>query len=725
MTKRAISPTPTTRRIKPDPINMSKLTITNLNDSEVIHQACTIVSGKCPNFDYAEETNFITISSSDDVTQTSHTQNWPVAQGKWKALVMLSPGENKLIFNLHHVGAVTDTIELKVTYQPLLQLPPLHLAILVAKDSPLLMDCPSSKYGGISTAHSSIEAAISKLRLSAYMWQALTAEDMRQKGLGRRSFRLDEEWAPNTNLQMTHQYAHAPSSTHMGSVAKVHIVKSERTVAQLRDSNVAQQNHHGSRRDALHEYFEAALKAHGPPFDSSCRPVVAGMMLDSHYDTDQSLILGHAALGCHKPDGISLGIFGSHLAYSWPRFMEEIPACLTDVRPTGDTVGNDNGECDTMRNACFVGQGAFLHEVGHAFGADHTTGIMARGYSKDWGRNFLANRSDGRDKNEAKWDLQDVLRFKLLPHFRLPGDDPSTKEFKNAEVRIEVAIDSDYEDDENENDGLVVSSSGGLARVSIQNGDDEENLYNILDHKSTHFILRSIRTKFDNEKPLKIHALAMNGKVRVVDAWKLLGQGRSYIRIPNSDIKLRKQSAISTDFNESDDGEFQSWAFLLRERGADGQLHRATSIDLRVGCIMDGAVVYYADGHHANCGPMRNRRTGQAHSFGGHASESHDIPANETITKVEVATRSDPGWGTLAGIRMTLSNGDSWGHLNADEGSESVVTLQPREDEVIIGLYGNSCGHSGFTFEFGILTAPESVDLPEQVYNMSELKNSD
>ena len=41
-------------------------------------------------------------------------------------------------------------------------------------------------------------------------------------------------------------------------------------------------------------------------------------------------------------------MFGSHLTYSWPRFLEEVPACLTDTRPPGDKVGNDNGECGTM-----------------------------------------------------------------------------------------------------------------------------------------------------------------------------------------------------------------------------------------------------------------------------------------------------------------------------------------------------------------------------------------
>jgi hypothetical protein len=44
----------------------------------------------------------------------------------------------------------------------------------------------------------------------------------------------------------------------------------------------------------------------------------------------------------------------------------------------------------TAWEACSVDQGALLHEVGHAFGSLHTTGIMARGYSQHWPKNFLS-----------------------------------------------------------------------------------------------------------------------------------------------------------------------------------------------------------------------------------------------------------------------------------------------------------------------------------------------
>ena len=166
------------------------------------------------------------------------------------------------------------------------------------------------------------------------------------------------------------------------------------------------------------DYFLAALRGYGGPFTSSVRPVVAGLILDSHYSPTQDMILAHAALGCSNLNGISLGMLGSHLTYSWPRFLEEVTSCLLDTTVPGDNVGNDNNECGTCWEACSIGQGAFLHEVGHAFGASYSSGIMRRGYAQHWPRNFLTQTAfcsstkcagvlviDGETNNRAQWDL--------------------------------------------------------------------------------------------------------------------------------------------------------------------------------------------------------------------------------------------------------------------------------------------------------------------------------
>ncbi|EME80780.1 uncharacterized protein MYCFIDRAFT_35595 [Pseudocercospora fijiensis CIRAD86] len=696
------------RRIQPQPTTMAEFMVDNVADGEVVHQACLLVTGTCPMFANSKD-DYVSVDCRDSMGSRSQI-SFPVAYGKWKALVLLQSGINELEFKLHHTGGISFTSRLEINYQPLLQVPPLHLAIMLAKDSPLLIDCPPAKYGARSSAHSSLDAAIAKLRTTALMWQALTAEDMRQKGLGRRSFRLEEEWT-STTLSLSSIASKGAQGVQMGSVPKVHIIRTNYTVDALRDQNIAQQNARGDHREHLHKIFTDALKAHGGPFDSSCRPVVAGLILDSHYDIEQDLILGHAALGCHNANGISLGIFGSHTTYSWPRAMDEITSCLTDPMVPGDTVGNDNNECNTMAQACFVGQGAFLHEVGHAFGADHTTGIMARGYSEFWGHAFLpANTPD----HQAKWDLQDALRFKCKPHFRLPGDEPVTAASLDAGITIEI------DTDENGAEILRIYSSAGLALVRItKNGAPTENI--VLMNPSSFGICSEYRTStldlINRTFPFEISALSLNGNQKLIkNAWNLF-LSKPYINIPGTSLRLRKQSIKSTameseTYNPDDHLE---WCVLLHKRSSNGQIIRATSIDLRVGCTFDGAVLYYSDGTHANCGPPPPYTIN-----GGHASEHHTLPQTSRITKVEIGENG--GWGGLDGIRMYLENGERWGEINCRD--EDIHVLRPGEGEKIVGFFG-TCGKVGgdFTVEFGILTRPEEGEVPDCVWDMEELQN--
>jgi hypothetical protein len=47
----------------------------------------------------------------------------------------------------------------------------------------------------------------------------------------------------------------------------------------------------------------------------------------------------------------------------------------------------------------------------------------------------------------------------------------------------------------------------------------------------------------------------------------------------------------------------------------------------------------------------------------------------------------------------------------------------PEDNEVIVGFYGHSEPRSGYTYEFGILTAPKALELPDVVYDLPELRN--
>jgi hypothetical protein len=562
----------------------------------------------------------ISVSVQDPAGCSAFPQQFTaLEQGLFKVLVLLSPGENKFTFRLVTADGTGDGAHvLNITYIPLLQNPPLHLAIMIAKDSPLLIDCPPAKGGSISSAHSSLDAAIAKFRMSAYQWQALTAEDMWTKGLGRRSFRLEEEWAADTtSREFVHSLHDAAlyQSGAMRSTAKIHLVRSSKTVAEICDDQLAQQNQSAHSKDKISDYFLEALKTYGGPFESSAHPIVAGMILDSHYSLSQDLILGHAALGCHNPNGISLGMFGSHLTYSWPRFLEEVSFCLRDTRSPGDTVGNDCGECHTMWEACSIGQGAFLHEVGHAFGAPHTTGIMARGYAQDWPKSFLARTAycahtnkegfvviDGETENEARWDIRDALSFRMLPHFRLPGDKQFQEYIKSAAPTVKANMEGHGEWT------LCVSSAYDIARVQFN--DKTEPFPSVTQpEQMASYTKKSLEARFDTTEPLRLHVLGLNGKEKVVrNVWRLFRQlSQTQIRIPGSELVLHKRSVTSIDLEEgNNDNKFWEWATLLEHRTESGDIKYATKVEVCTGCILDGAYVHL-NGSRINCGPWRNK----------------------------------------------------------------------------------------------------------------------
>lgn len=698
------------------------------------------MTGKCASHEEFGDTLLVTVK--DAFSQASPVSTWPMSQGYFKAMVLLCAGRNTITLEMRNNNATKATANLNVDYVPLLQLPPLHLAIMIAKDSPLVMDCPEYKAGGLTTAHSDLDAAIAKLRIAAYMWQALTAEDMRAKGLERRSFRLEEEYGIDTTRRTSFRYR-LDRSKAMGTVPKIHIVRSDKTVAELLEPNVAQQNEQGRDRDALHRYFENALKVHGGVFNSASRPIVAGLILDSAFSIEQNLLLGHAALGCHKPDGTSLGVFGSHLMYSWPRFLDEIPSCLTDTTPPGDFVCNDNGECGTCWEAASIGQGAFLHEVGHAFGAPHTTGIMARGYAQDWPKSFIAETAycaakgtdgatviPGVTSNDATWAMRDAMAFRCLPHFRLPGDPELTQEERHAFPSIRPLF-----SETDEADKIIIDCKVGLAQIEINNGTLHEtwNYDPSLASPPIEPVTLDLQ-KFDRSEPLRIGALSKNGRANTIpNAWKLLHR-KSSIRIQNSNIILQKQSVMrdssdvddnDTDMDDDDDDEDSEpdtrhhWTVLLREKGPSGVVSRANAVDLRVGCVFDGAVVYYEDGHSTPCGHRWDSR-GRRHEFGGHASQKLDLPQDAEIVKVEV---NKAGWGSrvLGGVRVTLSNGVVAGELNVRGSEEGMVeVLEVADGEKIVGFFGAS---EGYTVEFGIVTVAKGVELPEQAFDMLELQN--
>lgn len=359
--------------------------------------------------------------------------NWPVSESYFKALVYLSPGWNKLRFdftspklnsNGNGVHTTTHSSYVQLNYLPLNSAPPLQLVILVGQDSPCVFDAVP---GRIQQEGNGLDVAIRKFRMAAHLWQAFTAEQMYRNNLGRRCFRFEEEWQTGTLSVRDWQNGQMKNET------KIHVVRSEKTVAELRDLEYAQQYGPAAKKGELFSIASDAVKRYFPTRPGQ-KQYVTCLLLDSHWDPDVGTITAHAALGGGGGD-LQLAIFGSQALQSYPSCIEEVVPAFTDCTLT-DTkyVANDCNESGSSWEAANIGIGAHMHEVGHLFGCPHQeSGVMLRDYVT-LNRTFLVRepystrtKSDGlricRLEDECKWHRLDVLRFRNHPCFRLPSDE--------------------------------------------------------------------------------------------------------------------------------------------------------------------------------------------------------------------------------------------------------------------------------------------------------------
>ncbi|CAF1498212.1 unnamed protein product, partial [Rotaria sordida] len=199
-----------------------------------VHSRLLLVKGICGS------------STNGDIQISSHhknfpTQSFPVRNGQFKALIHLSPGENKITMT-YYDGHRSWVSSWPVCYIPLIQNPPLHLCIIVGSDSSLtyddVPDCQEPP---------TLETVIKKLRLAGYLWQAYTGSQMSSNGLGHRTFRLNESWQRDSLSLVDQSYR---------NTAMIRVLRSKYTTAEIRDPKRAQQNPEGEKRNSL---FDIAL----------------------------------------------------------------------------------------------------------------------------------------------------------------------------------------------------------------------------------------------------------------------------------------------------------------------------------------------------------------------------------------------------------------------------------------------------------------------------------
>ena len=443
--------------------------VTSITDGSVVHSKILVISGEVNEPQLRPMDGNLTVHH-DKEGQAFPPTNWPVSDSYFKALIYLSPGWNKLRFDFTSPKLSSSSSGphsahssyIMLNYLPLNNTPPLQLVVLLGKDSPGTFDATPSR---IQNEGNDLSLAIRKFRMAAHLWQAFTAEQMYRHKFGRRCFRFEEEWQTGTLSIRDWEMGVQKNET------RVHVVRCDQTVAELRDLSLAQQNEKAVKKGDLFGIAGDAIRKH-----FNIRPGqkqhVACLILDSHWDKKAGTITAHAALGGGSDD-LKLAIFGSHALQSYPSCVEEVVPAFMDCTKTDiDHVANDCNESGSSWEAANIGIGAHLHEVGHLLGSPHQeTGVMLRDYVR-LNRTFCIRepystrtKSPGmrvcKQDDECAWHRLDILRFRYHSCFRVPGDEPPTTADDSVQY---YAVDGGR---------LIILAPTGVAFIEYRTDDED------------------------------------------------------------------------------------------------------------------------------------------------------------------------------------------------------------------------------------------------------------
>ncbi|MCJ1412404.1 hypothetical protein MMC19_006498 [Ptychographa xylographoides] len=516
--------------------------VLSVSDNSWVHQKVLLIYGQTGDLSQRVFDGTLTITHhQDNFPQTA----WPVCDGHFKALVHLSPGPNRLRLDfmspkLRDSTNTTHSSSILINYLPMVNAPPLQLVVLLGKDSPGTYDAVPER---IQREGNGLETAVRKFRMAAYLWQVFTGEQMHRNGFGRRCFRFEEEWQTGSLT-----YRDRETGT-MRNEAKIHIVRTEKTVAELRDLDRAQQYEGAKNNGDLFTIAMDAVKGYFKPL-SGQKQYVSVLLLDTHWDKQVKTIRGHAALGGGGGE-IQLAIFGSHCLQSYPTSIEEVVPAMSDcTRTDTNFVANDCNAAGSNWEAANIGIGAHLHETGHLLGCPHQESGIMLADAVHFNRTFLTRepystrtKEQGMrlvlPKDEIKWHRLDALRFRSHPCFRLQSDTPV-----NAEDGVIV-----WPVDQNR---ILVTAVTGVAFIELYLEGDEP-CHTWIEYVNTEIGLggspkqvllteSDLRSRLPDDRKnkklrLEIHSIGQ-GK-HVVDDISQLTSKKAIIKLPTGQAAFR------------------------------------------------------------------------------------------------------------------------------------------------------------------------------------------
>ncbi|KAG2231273.1 hypothetical protein INT48_008480 [Thamnidium elegans] len=564
-------------------------------------------------------------------------------------MVHLLPGPNTVSFILQLDAHTRRELHFHVNYVPLLENPALSLVIFMGSDSPGTFDVPPQKRG-----QDTLSIAVEKLRTAGYMWQAFCAEQMYRNGMGRRTFRLEEEVSPDT--------VSCQDKGVVRSTAKVHIIRSKHTVAEIRDIRRAQQSDDEDEDfESLFDFFFEDLHEKAP-FNSRAGCMVAGLILDSHWDVEKNVTLGHTALGGGAGD-TRLGVFGSHLLHAWPTCVEDIVPCFmnstkTDIR----YVANDANESGEWWRAANIGLGAMLHEVGHAYTLSHTpTGVMSRGYN-NLNRTYVAKEPAlvGPIPPEAEhgshWHRLDIMRLRFHPGFRIPQDGLKNQTDKTSPSFVPL-----------ESGHFLINAPAGISMVEMNVDGGYRTHFEFLQDqpKVLQLSLDDVcnRCQCKPQQKISLQVISINQEEKCVENLQAFLQSH-HVRLPGV-----QGTVIQSDvFGGDSEGTTKSRSIFLKH---NQQMKQAVRITVHHGSFLDGFIIHWSDGSRDCVG-----KTGGARS-------DFDIMAGEKIQGIVLQCGA---W--IDGLQFKLSSGRMSAWYGGMGGSPTVV--EPPAGYEMIGFFSTA-----------------------------------
>ncbi|KAJ2346307.1 hypothetical protein GGF43_005013, partial [Coemansia sp. RSA 2618] len=422
----------------------SAMQFLNVEENETVFQRLLIVHGQVPGIQGARDKVIVS-------NPRLPTLEFPAADGYFKASVRLEEGENTLSFEYTQASKCVSQGTLRIQMTAHHNKSPLQLAIMVAKDSAESFD---TLFG---PGNNNLDMAVRKLRCTAYMWQAFFAEHMYRHGFGRRTFALEEAMMKDTLSK--------DEAERM--IAKVHIIRSRFTVAELRNKEIAQQWKFIAGEEEIKERHRPLdllemIKTEVRECEDIGDNPVACMMMDAHWDAELQIVVGQGAYGSSDPQP-KVATLGSHRAYSWPATFDEIPSAFMDITPTDpQKVANNSKVCAETWQVAAVSIGTFVNMVMGALSVRRSpTGITQ--WYRHLNRAFMAcepNRPGPikqHDEDTAHFHRTDAVRLRHHPCLRLPSDLPLAEKQAQRSAGTITKVDG----------GFLLRNESGITLVQV------------------------------------------------------------------------------------------------------------------------------------------------------------------------------------------------------------------------------------------------------------------